>query len=245
LSGKAAQRILASNAASGRNKDELSGGTMVKTDAQLQRDVIDELRWDPSVGNAEIGVAAKNGVVTLSGQIDTFAKKFAAVRAAERVAGVRALAEEMKVVIAPTHTRSDTDIAHAVATTLKWDVQVPDEKVKARVEEGWVWLEGEVTWQYQSVAAERVVHNLTGVRGVTNLLKVMSRTSVPDVKQRIENAFKRHAELDAKQIQVETRDGRVTLRGKVRSWAERQDAELAVWAAPGVTELDDQLAVGV
>lgn len=218
---------------------------MVKTDAQLQRDVIDELRWDAAVGNAEIGVAAKNGVVTLSGQVNSYAKKYAATKAAERVAGVRALAEELKVVLSPAYARSDTDIAHAVATTLKWNVQVPEEKVKARIEQGWVWLEGEVTWQYQSFAAERAIHSLTGVRGVTNLLKVMSQTSVPDVKERIENAFKRHAELDAKEIQVEAHDGRVTLRGKVRSWSERQDAELAVWSAPGITQLDDQLAVGV
>jgi osmotically-inducible protein OsmY len=218
---------------------------MIKTDAQLQRDVIDELRWDPAVGNAEVGVAAKNGVVTLSGQVDTFAKKFAAAKAAERVAGVRALAEDLKVVIAPAFGRSDTDIAHAVATTLKWDVQVPDDKVRARVEDGWVWLEGEVSWRYQSVAAERALRNLAGVRGVTNALNVVSRPSAPDVKQRIESAFKRHAELDARQIQVEAHDGRVTLRGTVRSWTERQEAELAVWAAPGVTMLDDQLAVHV
>lgn len=217
---------------------------MFKSDAQLQRDVIDELRWDPSIASAEIGVAARNGVVTLSGNVDNFAKKVAVLRAAERVAGVRAIAEEVKVIIPSAFHRTDTDIAHTVASTLKWDVQVPDEKVKARVENGWVWLEGEVEWQYQSLAAERVVHNLTGVKGVTNLLEVKSRASVPDIKHRIESALKRHAELDAKDIQVDEDGGKVTLKGTVRSWAERQDAELAAWAAPGVVGVDDQLSVG-
>ena len=218
---------------------------MIRMDAQLQRDVIDELRWDPAVDSAEIGVSAKDGVVTLSGQVDTFARKYAAVRAVERVAGVRAIAEELKVVIPTIYHRTDVDLAHAAANALMWDVQVPDEKVLARVEAGWVWLEGEVTWQFQSKAAERAVRNLVGVKGVTNLLKIKAIASAPDVKQRIENALKRHAELDAKHIQVETRDGRITLKGQVRSYAEREDAERAAWAAPGVTHVEDELAVGV
>ncbi|HMA23125.1 MAG TPA: BON domain-containing protein [Gemmatimonadaceae bacterium] len=218
---------------------------MIKTDAQLQRDVIDEIRWDPAVGSAEIGVAAKNGVITLSGQIESFAKKYAAIRAAERVAGVRAIAEELTVVLPGSFKRTDTDLAHSVASTLKWDVQVPEDRVKARVEDGWVWLEGEVEWQYQSVAAERAIRNLAGVRGVTNLLQIERRPFAPDVRERIESAFKRHAELDAKQIAVEAIDGHVTLRGKVRSWAERQDAELAAWSAPGVTKVKDEILVQI
>jgi len=218
---------------------------MIKTDAQLQRDVIDELRFDPAVGSAEIGVAVKNGVITLSGQLESYAKKYAAIRATERVAGVRAIAEELTVVLAGSFHRTDVDLAHAVASTLTWDVQVPDDKVKARVEAGWVWLEGEVEWQFQSIAAERAIHNLTGVRGVTNLLQIKKRPSAPDVRERIERAFKRHAELDSKQIAVEAIDGRVTLRGKVRSWAERQDAEFAAWSAPGVTKVDDELLVQI
>ena len=217
---------------------------MIKTDAQLQRDVIDELRWDPTVGAAEIGVATKNGVITLSGQVDTYAKKYAASRAAERVAGVRAIAEELTVVLPTSFKRSDTDLAHSVATTLKWDVQVPD-TVKARVDEGWVWLDGDVEWQYQSLAAERGVRNLAGVRGVTNRLQVKNRASAADVKERIESALKRHAELDAKQIQVDAVEGRVTLRGRVRSWTERQDAELAAWSAPGVSRVEDELLVQI
>lgn len=218
---------------------------MIKTDAQLQHDVVDELRWDPAVSSAEIGVAAQNGVVTLSGSIDSYAKKYAAIRATERVTGMRAIADELDVILPASHKRTDADIAHAVVSTLKWDVQVPDDKVTARVDDGWVWLEGEVEWQYQSVAAERAIRNLTGVRGVTNLLHIQSRSMIPDVTQRIETALKRHAELDAQQIRVEARDGRVTLRGKVRSWAERQDAELAAWSAPGVTNVDDELLVHI
>lgn len=216
---------------------------MVKTDSQLQRDVIDELRWDPAVGSAEIGVAARNGVITLSGQVANFATKHAAVLAAERVAGVRAIAEELKVVLPLSHVRTDIDLAHSAATTLKWDVQVPDDSVKARVEDGWVWLEGDVDWQYQSGAAERAVRNLTGVRGVTNSLHVKKLPTTTDVKTRIESALRRHAELDAKLIRVEAIDGRVTLSGTVRSRAEREEAEFAAWSAPGVTKVDDQLFV--
>jgi len=216
---------------------------MTKTDQQLQRDVIDELSWDPSIASSEIGVAAKDGVVTLSGQVNSYAKKYAAIRAAERVAGVRAIAEEMNVVLPNTAKRSDTDLAHAVARTLEWDVQVPDE-VKARVDDGWVWLEGEVDWQYQAAAAERAVRTLTGVRGVSNLLQVKARVSADDVKQRIETALKRHAEIDARNVTVDTSGGRVTLRGKVRTWAERQDAEYAAWSAPGVTGVEDEISVG-
>ena len=216
---------------------------MIKTDAQLQRDVIDELKWDPAVGQSEIGVAAKDGVVTLSGEVPSFAKKYAAVRAAERVSGVRAIAEEVTVHLPTVSKRTDTEIAHAVSERLRWDIDVPDERVKARVEDGWVWLEGEVDWQYQKNSAERSIRYLTGVKGVSNLVSIRKHASVPDVKSRIENALKRHAEQDADRIKIEAIDGTITLRGEVGSWAERRDVERAAWSAPGVTMVDDQLAI--
>ena len=218
---------------------------MMKTDSQLQRDVIEELRWDPSVGRLEIGVACKDGVITLSGNVDSFSRKYSVVHAAERVSGVKAVAEELKVVLPTSYERSDTDVAHAVVQGLRWDVDVPDEGVKARVDGGWVWLEGEVEWQYQRSAAERAVRYLTGVKGVTNLITIKRRVSAPDVKQRIETAIRRHAEQDARNITVEAVDGQVTLRGTVRSWAERTDAENAAWAAPGVSKVVDHLSIRI
>ena len=217
----------------------------MKTDSQLQRDVLDELEWDPRVRNAEIGVSVKEGVVTLTGTVDSYAQRTCAERAVERVGGVRVVAEELKVRLPGVFQRTDTDIAHAVANALRWDVEVPDDKVKARVENGWVWLDGEVEWQYQRQAAERAVRYLTGVKGVTNAVLIKSRASTYDVATHIKDALRRSAEADAGRIHVETTDGRVTLTGSVRSFAERQDAERAAWAADGVTAVDDRLVVRV
>lgn len=216
----------------------------MRTDAQLQRDVMDELRWDPAVGDAEIGVAVKDGVVTLAGEVESFARRFAAVKAAERVAGIRAIAEDIHVKIPSATTRTDTEIAHAAANALEWDVEVPVTGVKARVQDGWVWLEGDVEWQYQRVAAERAVRYLTGVKGVNNVLRIAPKLSVSDVKDRIQRALQRNAEVESKNISIETAaDGKVVLRGTVHSFAERRDAENAAWSAPGVREVDDELAV--
>ena len=216
---------------------------MTKSDAQLQSDVQQELMWDPSVGRSEIGTACKNGVVTLSGQVDSYAQKYAAMRAAERVTGVRVVADELRVKVPFSFKRTDIEIAHAVAETLSWDVEVPDDRIKARVDEGWVWLDGDVEWEYQRSAAERAVRYLTGVRGVTNNLKLSARSWIPDVKSRIESALKRSAEADAGHITVEAANGSVTLSGRVRSWAARQEAERAAWSAPGVTLVKDELTV--
>jgi Predicted periplasmic or secreted lipoprotein len=219
-------------------------GNIMKTDLQLQRDVLDELKFEPSIREAEIGIAAKGGVVTLTGFVDSYAEKFSAERTAERVRGVKAVADEIKVKLPGTHQRSDTDIAHAVVNALRWDIQVPDDRIKATVEDGWIALEGEVEWQYQKWAAEGAVRNLTGVKGVTNLITVKPRTtSTHEVGQKIKDSMRRHAERDADRITIEAKDGRVTLRGTVSSFAERQDAERAAWQAPGVTNVDDMIAV--
>lgn len=216
---------------------------MRKSDAQLQKDVMEELVWDPSIGRSEIGVACKDGVVTLGGQVDSFAKKDAAVLAAERVSGVRAIADDLTVKIPSSFRRTDTDIAHSVAESLKWDIQVPDDKITARVDAGWVWLDGEVEWEYQRAAAERCVRYLGGVSGVSNNIRIKKSASIPDVKRRIVSALHRNATLDAANIGVEVADGKVTLRGKVHSWSARNDAERAAWSAPGVVAVQDELSV--
>jgi len=216
----------------------------MKTDLQLHRDVLDELKFEPSIREAEIGVTAKGGVVTLTGFVDSYAEKFSAERTAERVSGVKAVADEIKVKLPGSYQRSDTDIAHAVVNSLRWDTQVPDDRIKATVEDGWIHLEGEIEWQYQKWAAEGAVRNLTGVKGVTNLITVKPRTvSAHEVSQKIKDSLRRHAERDADRITIEARDGRITLRGTVSSFAERQDAERAAWQAPGVTNVEDMIAV--
>ena len=216
----------------------------MKTDTQLQRDVQAELAWEPSVRDAEIGVAATDGVVTLSGYVDTFAEKYMAERAAERVSGVKAIADDLKVKLPTAFKRSDTEIAHAVVNALRGDIQVPDDKIKARIENGWVTLEGDVEWQYQKNAAARAVRYLTGVVGVSNQITIKpKRVSAFEVGNKIKDALRRNAELDAERIVVEAADGRVTLKGWVRSYAERADAERAAWAAPGVTSVDDKILI--
>lgn len=216
----------------------------MKTDMQLQRDVIEELAWQPNVREAEIGVAVKNGVVTLSGFVESYAQKYAAARAAERVHGVRAVADDLSVKLPKSFMRSDTDIAHAAVSALKWDVEVPDARIQVLVDDGWVSLDGAVDWQFQRTAAEKAVRYLTGVKGVINRITVQQpKVSAYEVNQRIEEALKRSAATEADRITVEAKNGKVTLRGTVRSWAEREDAERAAWAAPGVSEVDDEIAV--
>lgn len=216
----------------------------MKTDMQLQRDVIEELAWQPNVRDTEIGVAARNGVITLSGFVDSYAQKYAAVKSAEHVHGVRAVADDLTVRLPKSFVRSDTDIAHAAVSALKWDVEVPDTRLQVLVDDGWISLDGAVDWQFQRAAAEKAVRYLTGVKGVINRITVQQpKISAYEVNQRIEGALKRSAAIEADRISVEARNGKVTLRGTVRSWAEREDAERAAWAAPGVSEVDDEIAV--
>jgi osmotically-inducible protein OsmY len=218
----------------------------MKTDTQIQGDVIDELRWDASTRSMEIGVAAKNGVVTLSGAASNYAQKHAAVKAAERVVGVAAVADDIEVKFGPSALRSDTDVAHATAEALQRDTQVPANAVKARVDNGWVTLDGETEWNYQRSSAERAVRNLWGVKGVTNLIRIKPTVpSTAEVSRMIKAAIQRSAESDADRIIVDALDGRITLLGKVRTWSERQDAERAAWSAPGVREVVDQITIGL
>jgi osmotically-inducible protein OsmY len=216
---------------------------MKKTDSQLQRDVMDELVWEPSVDHADIGVAVTDGVVTLSGFVKSYAQKLAAEKAARRVAGVKALAEELKVRFPSDPKTSDAEIAKRIVDMFAWDVEVPDDKISVKVEHGWVTLTGTVDWFYQSDAAKKVAGKITGVIGVSNQIEVRKMPVAGDIKDRIMDAFKRQANLDAASVSVHTDGGKVTLSGKVKAWHERGLAERAAWAAPGVIKVEDNIVI--
>ena len=213
------------------------------TDKQLQQHVIDALDWEPSVDAAEVGVSVDHGVATLRGDVKTYAEKAAAERVALGVYGVKAVANDLVVQLGNGHDRTDTEIAQAVLSALRWNTVVPSEKVAVAVSNGWVTLKGELDWNYQRMAAGNVVRDLRGVRGVTNLLTVVPRATPGDVRTRIEAALKRSAEVDSRRISIAVDGGKVTLTGNVHSWFERTEADKAAWAAPGVREVDDRIAV--
>lgn len=216
----------------------------MKNDADLQLRVIDELKWEMNVVNAtEIGVAVKDGVVTLSGYVHCFPEKWAAERAVKRVLGVRAVAEEIKVILPGSAERTDVDIARAAETALEWNTIVPHDRVKVMVEDGKITLEGQVDSYPQKVAAHDALHSLTGVKGVDNRITVQPTAKPAEVKIDIEKALMRYAQLDARRIRVEELDDQVILHGSVRSWAERQEAEDAAWAAPGVAKVTNNITV--
>jgi len=216
----------------------------MKTDAQLKKDIESELDWDPAVKAANVGVAVKDGIVTLTGHLETHAEKFAVEQALQRVAGVQAIAIELDVKLAPDHIRSDTEIAAAAESALTWHALVPAERIKVTVEKGWITLGGEVDWEYQRRNAESTVRPLTGVIGVSNGIALKPRVSPSHIADRIREALTRQAEREANKIDVTVTGSNVTLRGVVHSWSERAAAQGAAWSAPGITTVNNELKIG-
>ena len=215
----------------------------MRTDSDIKREVEDELRWDPSVDATNFAVAVKDGVVTLTGFVTSYAQKFAAKRAVKRVAGVFGVANDIEVRLPGVDERPDPDIARDVAAELKISLPNSWQNIKVVVKNGWVTLEGEVEWNYQREYAERAVRWIKGVKGVSNLIRLKPKEtpSPAEIKEKIEEAFRRSALIDANRITVEANGGEVILKGRVRSWAERQEAERAAWAAPGVVKVVNQI----
>jgi len=212
-------------------------------DSEIRRRVLAELDWDPSIDASDVGVAVKDGVVTLTGTIPSYWQEKEVERVVKRIAGVRAVAEELTIKLPGNSERSDADIAQSALNGLRFNVAVPTKSIQVTVEKGWVTLDGQVEWQYQRAAAESEVKYLMGVRGVTNNIEIKPKVSTSDVKAKIEEAFERLAQLDANQITIEARDGKVILRGNVRTCDEKDQAEQAAWAAPGVTSVENHVVV--
>jgi osmotically-inducible protein OsmY len=209
----------------------------------LRQYVIDELDFDPSFDSANVGVAVENGVVTLTGHVGSYAEKIAAEKAAQRVKGVHAVAQEIEVRYPEQKKTADDQIAERAVAIIGWDAMVPVDAVMVKVQKGWVTLTGNVEWQYQRTAAESAIRRLSGVIGVTNLIEVKPRIQPQNIKAKIMEALKRNAELEADSIRVTVKDDKVTLESRVKAWFERGIAERAAWSAPGVKSLEDRLSI--
>ncbi len=215
----------------------------MKSDAELKKDVVDELAWDPAVNASAVGVAVRDGVVTLTGHLDTYAEKAAVERVLKRVGGVKAIALELDVRLAPGHVRSDTDIARAAEQALGWNSMVPADKVRVIVDRGWVTLQGQLEWDYQRQSAEKAVRALVGVVGLSNEIAIAPRAAPADVTRRIREALTRQAQREVKHMDVRVNGGTVTLQGQVHSWHERNAAQGAAWSAPGVVQVINELSI--
>jgi len=212
-------------------------------DSDLRQLVIDELEFEPAIDASNIGVAAKDGVVTLSGFVSSYAEKMTAERAVRRVKGVHAIAQEIEIRYSTDKKINDDEIALRCVNIIKWDTTLPDDKIKVKVERGWVTLSGEVPWHFQRMAAESGVRKISGVTGITNLISIKAHVQASDIKKRIEEALKRSAEVEANSIRVVVTDSSVRLEGKVHDWREREIVEKAAWSVPGVMTVDDRMTV--
>jgi osmotically-inducible protein OsmY len=221
----------------------MATATLIHMDEEIQKDVLAELKWDAQVQPNEIGVSVKDGVVTLTGWVDSYLKKWAAEDAAHRVGGVKAVANDIEVKV--FSERTDADIAEAAIRALQWDAAVPADNIQVTVSKGWITLKGEVNWNFEKQDAERVVRRLTGVTGVSNLITVKPSTTATELKKRIENALVRNAQVDAGKITVEVQGSKAILKGSVRAWIEREEAERVAWLAPGVTSVENRITVEV